>query len=43
MGDPGGGSDFAGFYNHLGIPIAGGKLAAQAVILSLAVGEANAG
>jgi N-acetylated-alpha-linked acidic dipeptidase len=22
MGDPGGGSDFAGFYNHLGIPIA---------------------
>jgi N-acetylated-alpha-linked acidic dipeptidase len=21
MGDPGGGSDFAGFYNHLGIPI----------------------
>jgi N-acetylated-alpha-linked acidic dipeptidase len=20
MGDPGGGSDFAGFYNHLGIP-----------------------
>lgn len=23
IGDPGGGSDFAGFYNHLGIPIAG--------------------
>jgi N-acetylated-alpha-linked acidic dipeptidase len=22
MGDPGGGSDFAGFYNHLGMPIA---------------------
>jgi N-acetylated-alpha-linked acidic dipeptidase len=22
MGDPGGGSDFAGFYNHLGVPIA---------------------
>jgi N-acetylated-alpha-linked acidic dipeptidase len=22
MGDPGGGSDFAGFYNHMGIPIA---------------------
>jgi N-acetylated-alpha-linked acidic dipeptidase len=22
MGDPGGGSDFAGFYNHLGIPVA---------------------
>ncbi len=22
MGDPGGGSDFAGFYNHLGLPIA---------------------
>jgi len=22
MGDPGGGSDFAGFYNHLGIPLA---------------------
>jgi N-acetylated-alpha-linked acidic dipeptidase len=22
MGDPGGGSDFAGFYNHFGIPIA---------------------
>ena len=22
MGDPGGGSDFAGFYNHLGIPMA---------------------
>ena len=22
MGDPGGGSDYAGFYNHLGIPIA---------------------
>lgn len=22
MGDPGGGSDFAGFYNHIGIPIA---------------------
>jgi N-acetylated-alpha-linked acidic dipeptidase len=21
MGDPGGGSDFAGFYNHLGVPI----------------------
>jgi len=22
MGDPGGGSDFAGFYNHLGVPVA---------------------